>query len=124
MGFDRDLLDLMPSTISVNALSTYSTDGYGVRTYSTTTVSVRAHIEFKRQLVKDLTGRDVMSTTMVYTPPYDTSTGQTAVTINASDKITLPTAYTMASTVAATPPIINVERLDDESGHYATVIYL
>lgn len=119
MTFDRDFLEFMDDTITVEALTTaLSTDGYAVRSYGAAS-SMKARIEQKRRLVKDAAGREIVSNTTVYVPPYDSSTSQTTVAISASDRITLSTGY-----VPRTPPIIYVERHNDDDGRHHQVVYL
>lgn len=123
MTFDRDFLDLMDRQVTVNAFAGYSTDGYSAKTYSTTSYTVKCYIVKSHKLVKDQNGKEVLSTTQVYTPPYDNSTSQTTVAIGISDKITLPSSYGHTSG-NLNPPIISIEWFDDDTGRYCQVLNL
>lgn len=123
MSFDRDFLELMDRTFTVQAFSGYSTDGYGTKTFSTTSYTIPCYMVKSHKLVKDAKGQEVLSNTQLYCPPYDNSTSQTTVAINLSDKITLPTSFGH-TTGTLTPPIISVEWLDDDTGRYTQIIYL
>lgn len=122
MTFDRDFLEFMDRTVTVRQFSGYSTDGFSTRAYSSGYV-LACYVERKHQLVKDSNGRDVVSTTTVYAPPYDNSTGQTQVTIAVQDQIVLPAGYNPSNS-STPPPIISVMNLDDDTGRYAQVVYL
>lgn len=120
MTFDRQFLDMMPQTVTVTAFSALSSDGLGAQSYSSGR-SVRARIEQKRKLVRDAGGREVTSETTVYTPPYDTAS-TAALVINPMDQLTLPSGFLVAGSSA--PPIINVERGQDENAEYGFAVYL
>lgn len=119
MTLSRCMLQMMPRTVTVQAFSALSTDGYGSRTHSTDSKSVRCYIEDKIELVRDPLGRESKSTRQVYAAPFDTSTVATTVRIGVSDKLTLPVGYE-----PNTPAIINVTHFDDRLGFYAQVVYL
>ena len=121
MSFSREMLAMMPRTITVNAFSSLSTDGYGVRTYSTDSKSVKCYIEDKTVLVRDpVNGGETVSTRQLYCAPYDTSTsGPVTIRIQISDKVTLPSGFN-----PQTPLVINVVHYDDRGGYYAQVCYL
>lgn len=120
MTFETQFLDFMPQTVSLRKFSALSTDGMGART-SATTYSVRARVEQNRRLVRDASGREVVSTTQVYLAPYDNSTGQTAIVVDVSDRIVLPSGFLVAGSSA--PPIMSVERQQDDAGdHHIAVM--
>ena len=120
MSFDRGFLSMMPQTVTWAAFSSLSTDGNGTRTYSTGR-SVKARVQQKRQLVRDLTGREVVSQTVVYMAPFDTSDA-TITTIGPSDKLTLPSGFTATGSTA--PRIISVDRVQDATGNHHFRVYL
>lgn len=123
MSFDAEFLSMFPQTVTWTPISGLSTDGYGVMTYSTSgTKTLQARIEQKRRLVRDAVGREVVSSTTVFVPPYDNSTGQTAVVISVSDRITLPSGFLSAG--SSTPPIIAVEREQDDVGDHHFAVYM
>jgi hypothetical protein len=96
-------LELMPSTVTINSVS--STNEYGIRTFgSSTTVSCR--IQKSSRLVITEDGKQVPEEGRVYC--YGTAT----VTVN--DKLTLPD-----NTVV---PILSVETRNNEAGAFVTVI--
>src|SRR5690349_12870982 len=123
MTFDRDFLEMMDHVITVRPFAGYSTDGYGSRSFSTGTYNLACYIDKTNRLVKDGTGKDVVSTTAVYAPPYDNSTGRVAVTVKVQDQIVWPVGLNPTNSTQA-PPIISVQALDDETGAYCQVIYL
>jgi hypothetical protein len=119
--FSRDMLEMMPQTIVVQAFSALSTDGYGANTHSTTSYSVKCYIEDKVVRTKNpLTGRELVSSRQIYAAPYDTSTGQVEVKVSVYDKITLPST----SFNPQTPPIVNVVHYDDRNGFFGQVVFI
>ena len=108
MAFSTEFLSLMDSTIRVSTRGTHN--NYGEPSFAATTASYRARI--------------------VYGPTYDRSPGSEsveyshvlwvrstgAVSITASDRITLPDG--------TTPPVAKVERFADEDGPHHCKIYL
>lgn len=111
----------MPQTVTLRKFGALSTDGFGARTASTT-YSVRARVEQERHLVRDVTGREVVSSTTVYLAPYDSSTGQVAITVDVSDRVVLPSGFLVAGSSA--PPIMAVERLQDDGGDHHIAVRL
>lgn len=119
MSFERDFLAWMNQTVTYNAYTGLSTDGYSARTYSTDSRSIAARIEMVRRIVKGAEGRDAVSNTTVLTPPYDTSSCSLAITV--ADKITLPSGFLASG--SSTNPIIFVEPHYDEDGlHHFEVL--
>lgn len=90
---------LLPHTVTVKTLSSFSTDGYGTPTWSTGT-SYSARVVNRQELVRTLEGIEEMATTIVYIA----STG----TLNPSDQFTLPDG--------STPNVLAVESFPDEDG--------
>ena len=110
MTLDKDFLDLMPNTITWEAFSSLSTDGYGAKTYAAGQ-SLRCRIQQTRRLVRGLDGQEIVSTTTLYAPPTSTTSG--AVVVNPYDRITLPSGFLVAG--SSQPPIISVYRGQDET---------
>jgi hypothetical protein len=118
MSFDNDFLEHMPQSISVEVFSAFSTDGYAVGTHGTAK-TFRARIEQDRRLVKDSAGREVVSNTTIFCPPWSTAGTSDTASIEPNDVITLPSGFTGTSQ----PPIINVLRHDDEDGiHHQEIL--
>lgn len=101
------LLSLMPHTITVAPWA--SQNAYGEPTYGSA-VSYTARVQGKTQMVRDSVGVERVSTVTVYVA--------TTASIGPKDKLTLPNGWTPAS-----PSIIAVQRVSDESGDHHTVIY-
>jgi hypothetical protein len=121
VSFERDFLAFMPFTLTYQAYSGISTDGYGARTYSTGTKSVRCRIEPHRQIVKDVQSREVTTSFRISTAPYSTVSSTDTVTITALDKITLPTGFLVAG--SCSPQIISAYLCQDEAGlHHNEVV--
>jgi len=116
MALDRQFLAPMLHQMTVEPFVGMSTDGYGERVYGTA-VTFNARIEFKSTIVKDATGREVVSKTRVFAPPYDVN-GTTA-SISVSDKITLPSGFALRQ-----PPILSVEPHYDHEGPHHIEVYL
>ena len=121
MSFELEYEDWFYNSVTLQRFSGLSTDGYGARTYSTAQ-TVRARVEQVRRLVRDNEGKEVVSNTTVYIPPYDASTSAPSITVSASDKITLPSGYLSAG--SSQPPIISVERCDDEEVTHHFEVFL
>jgi len=104
MGWDRELEDLQSNTVvwSTQASMTLS----GAQAFSTATYTIKARIEHQTKLVRNLYGDEVVSQTQVYLKPISTTGATFLPTI--TGQITLPSGNT-----PATPPIINVLRIDD-----------
>lgn len=102
-----DFLDFMPETVQINTYASISVSG--VVTYSATATSYPARIEMKNHLIVDRTGRTVVARGRIFL-------GTTTVP-DIKDKVTLPSQYSIR-----TPPIIDVNPCDDESGvHHVTL---
>ena len=102
MGFDVGLLDLMPSTLKVNALKGVSTDGYGTASYSSSTKSYRCRVVEKQRLVTTFEGVEQMASTVVWV--------RSTSTFGPWDKVTLPDN--------TTPRLLAVEDYPDQDGHH------
>lgn len=64
MSFDPELLDLMPHTITVQALSSF--DSYGDPSYSTAVTSYRALVEEKPTKAINQYGEEVLASHIAY----------------------------------------------------------
>lgn len=104
---ESDLLSLMPHTVTVAPW--VSQNAYGEASYGSA-VSYTARIQGKMQMIRDATGVERVSTVTVYVA--------TTASIGPKDKLTLPSGWTPAS-----PSIIAIQRVSDESGDHHTVIY-
>ena len=98
MSFDAALLPLMTSTLKVSTRTTHS--NYGEPSFAATTASYRARIVEKPGYIRTGEGEDIA----YHTVAWVRSTG--AVSITASDRVTLPDG--------SRPPVIAVERFPDE----------
>lgn len=103
MAWSTELEALMPHSVTVKTLSSFSTDGYGVPTWSSGT-AVTARVVARQELVRTLEGTEETATTVVYLA----STGS----INPSDRFVLPDG--------TTPTLLAVQSFPDEDGthHY------
>ena len=104
MGIEAAFADLMPSTVTVNTMST--TDSYGVRTFSGSGTSIQCRIQKSRKLIISEDGKEIVEEGRVYC--YGVAT------VTVSDKLTLPDATVV--------PILAVETRNDDNGTYVTVI--
>lgn len=104
MTIEAAFASMMPSTVTLNAVS--STDAYGKRTFSGTATSIQCRIQTARRLLITEDGKQIPVEGTVYC--YGTS----AATVN--DKLTLPDGTVV--------PIVAVETRNDDTGAYATVI--
>lgn len=100
MSFSTQLLELMPSTVTVSTRSSHN--AYGEPSYSTSSVSYRARIVEKPGFIRSGEGEDIAYSHTLWVR----STG--AVSITATDRITLPDG--------SSPPVVAVERMSDEDG--------
>ena len=107
MGFDDALLDLMPDTLTVQALKGVSTDGYGTATYSTATKSYRCRVVEKQTLITTFEGVEQVARTVVWV--------KSTSTFGPSDKVTLPDG--------TTPRPLSVEDYRDEVGAHHQKVY-
>ena len=96
--------DFQPTTVVYSTQASMSLSG--AQTFSTSTYTITARIEHETKLVRDSYGREVVSVCQVYLKPFSTTGATYVPTI--TGQITLP-----AGNTPATPPIINVLRIDD-----------
>lgn len=113
-GGIKTFLDLMPHTVKIAPFS--GTDAFGNPTFGAD-VSYSARISGKIRLVRDATGREVVSSQTVHLGA--------AVLVSEQDRITLSTAD-VASTEAyhVTPPIVAVANIADEGGLHHAMVFL
>ena len=109
---DNQFLRLMKDKVQLQVFDHLSTDGYGARVYQTATTCY-ARVESHVQLAKDPQHKDVVSTVTVFLPMTDIAGN--AINVGVADKITLPSTYGVTGT-HLTPPIIWVERHNDDKG--------
>lgn len=109
MSWEREFLDLMPSSVTVAHLASRSVTG--TVTYTTTASTYRARIVQKQHQVRDSQGNTVMAAAVMWIA----STG----TINATDRIRIP-----AGSGSTAPPILAVESFPDEDGTHHYKIHL
>ncbi len=108
MSFDASLLALMPSTIKVSTRTTHS--NYGEPSFAATTSSYRARVVEKPGYVRSAEGEEIA----YHTVAWVRSTG--AVSITASDRVTLPDG--------SRPPVVGVERYPDEDlEHHVKILF-
>ncbi len=99
MAYTDPLLVLMPETVTVGALSGFSTDGYAIPTYSTGT-PFSARVVREQTLVRTFEGIEELATTTCWVASTST--------FGPVDQITLPDG--------STPPLLSVETQSDEDG--------
>lgn len=112
MALESALRELMTQTVTLSTFSGYT--AYGVASFGTAK-TYAARVEREIKLVKNMQGREVVSTTTVYVGT--TSTGGTVPTgFGANGKIVLPTGDS--------PGLLAVESFPDEvSGVHHAVVY-
>lgn len=104
MQITNDLRDLLASSVTWYPLA--SRDAYGAPTYGTGT-EYAARVVRKHRLVRDGTGDEVVSTARAWLA------GTPAIAPD--DRVVLEDA--------TAPPIVAVERYDDEAGASHTVVF-
>jgi hypothetical protein len=85
-----------------------SLDGFGAKVYGPA-LNVKARVEQQAKLVRDATGREVVSNTQLFMKP--TATDGSSYTPTVQDRITLSAGYSPQA-----PPPIAVERVNDNTG--------
>jgi len=106
MAWSTSFESLLPHSVTVKTLSSFSTDGYGTPTWSAGT-AYTSRVVYRQELVRTLEGTEETATTVVYLA----STG----TINPSDQFTLPDG--------TTPSVLAVQSFPDEDGTHHYQIY-
>ena len=107
MAFDDALLDLMPDTVSVAALASFSTDGYGEPVYSTSAVSYRCRYVSKQVEVTSFDGSEEVANTVIWC--------KSSSTFHPSDKLSIGGVQL--------GPVLRVEQSRDEDGHHHSRIF-
>jgi hypothetical protein len=120
MALDSQFLALMPDRVQIQHFTSMSTDGYGVRTYGTAS-TFQCRIEQHVQLMKDTQHKDVVSTTRIYMPT--TTLNGTTHFVSVSDRVVLNSTYDETG-IHLSPPIIWVERQNDDKGAHHQVVWI
>ena len=107
MSWSTELDELLPHTITVGALASFSADGYGTPTFSAAS-SYAARVVGKQTLVDTFRGTEELTKTVVYV--------NATSTFGPSDQITLPDG--------STPELLAVEAYPDEDGlHHQKLMF-
>lgn len=101
MAWSTELDGLMPHTITVAGLASFSTDGYATEVYGSAS-TYTARVAGKQTLVKSFRGIDELAKTVAWV--------KTTSTFAPSDQFTLPDG--------STPELLAVEAYPDEDGHH------
>lgn len=104
MTIEAAFLTMMPSTVTLHAVS--STDAYGKRTFAGSGTSVRCRVQTSRRLIVSADGLEIPEEGRVY------CYGVVSATVR--HKLTLPSGEVV--------PILMVDTRNDEAGTYSTVI--
>lgn len=110
MAWDSEFEELMADTVV--AQPGYL-DGFGEWTASGSALSISCHIEGRARLVRDFSGREVVSSVQIY------SAGAYGLTVDGY-VYTLPTDYSPRENLRA----ISVEKVRDEDGAHHEVVNL
>ena len=105
MSIDRELLKMMPHTVTIEPFASkdaFSTPSYGAP------ASFKCYVDFKPKMIRKIEGEEVISSAQVYVG------GVSGATVKS--RITLPGG--------SQPVILMVNKLSDEKGDYAEVIYV
>ena len=106
MAYEVEFDEFLTDTITYEPF--VSMDGFGAKVYGPAK-SVKARVEQKAKLVRDATGREVVSNTQLFMKP--TATDGSSYTPTVQDRFTLPAGYAPQA-----PPPITVERVNDNQG--------
>ncbi|MHC5112319.1 MAG: hypothetical protein ACYTHJ_20875 [Planctomycetota bacterium] len=108
MAWSTTFEALMGDTITVATLDSFSTDGYGTPSYSTSPTSYTARVVSKQTLVNTFAGTEELAKTVVYVAATST--------FGPADQITLPDG--------STPELLAVELYPDKDGqHHAKLMF-
>ena len=108
MGSVSDWLDLMPATVTYEAVLTR--DEYGKPATYDTAVDYRARVTYKHQRVPSrATGQDVIASIQVWL-------NGAISTVKVDDRVTLPDG--------TTPLIVSWDLVSDETGNHHTKLYM
>lgn len=97
---ERDFRDIMPHSVTVNALASKGADGAPV--YSTSGSTYRARVKNIHRQVRDGRGNVVMAA-------FEVWLASTSI-LSAQSKYTLPSGQT--------PPVLSLAVIPDEDGHH------
>ncbi len=107
MAWTDALLSLFSTSVTLNTLSGFSTDGYGVPSYSTGGTSIPVRIVAEQSMVRTFEGIEELATTTCWLASTST--------FGPADQFTLPDG--------TTPPVLAVERFSDEDGWTHSKVY-
>jgi len=105
MAIDRDLLQMMPHTVTIKPRT--GVDAYSKPSYSAG-VDWTCYVDYRPKKIRNAAGQEVVSSAQVYVG------GVSGATV--SSEITLPDG--------SKPVILMVNKLSDEQPDYAEVIYV
>lgn len=111
MTFRDEFRDLMPDTVTIEAVSGYDGSGYGNRTY-TSAKTYQCRIRHKVQRVTNLEGRVTWAKHKVWIAPDEN--GEFPL-LDERARVTLPDG--------TQPPMLAIEHLDDEDGLHHVVLW-
>lgn len=120
MSFEAEFKKFMPQTLTVEPFSSYSTDGLGTRTYSSS-LTFKCRIEERPRVVRGVDGRERVASATVYCSPVTVSSSG-GYPIKPDDRVTLPSGFLV--TGSSQPPVLYVERQQDASTDHHQVVYL
>lgn len=100
MAWTDALLGLMSTSVTVNTLSGFSTDGYGIVSYSTGGATYKARVVSQQTMVRSFEGAEELATTVAWVASTST--------FGPADQVTLPDG--------SAPPLLAVETFRDEDG--------
>ena len=107
MSWSTELEALMPHTITVAGLASFTTDGYGEPSFGSAS-TYQARVVGKQTLVETFRGTEELAKTVVYVAATST--------FGPSDQITLPDG--------TTPELLAVESYPDEDGaHHMKLMF-
>jgi hypothetical protein len=105
MAFDPEFLDLMPHTITVQAM--VASNEYGEEVYSTQTSSFQALVEERPQWVRSAFGEETVATAIAY--------------VASTDRIPITSLVTLPD--GSTPAMIRSDVFSDEDGIHHNVLF-
>ncbi|MGA9772359.1 MAG: hypothetical protein WBV94_25220 [Blastocatellia bacterium] len=105
MSIDRELLKMMPHTVTIEPFA--NQDEYSKASYGAP-ATFRCYVDFRPKMIRKIEGQEIVSSAQVYVG------GVSGATVKA--RITLPDG--------SQPVILMVNKLSDEGGDYAEVIYV
>lgn len=107
MSFPTALQELMTSTMKVRSLSGFSTNGYFVPTYASSTKTWACRLLKTQELVRTAAGTEEIATSVAWV--------KSTSTFSPSDKITVN-----GSTLGA---LLRIDHFSDEDGHHHSKVW-